>query len=155
MLSSSSCLSWRFPTSREELNPQSSDASRWDSQQRTDTFKPVFFFFIPASAFIWFSAQDKLSFTPGRKSVFLSNSVNFLCIAGLFVKHIWWTLWSTVLGQVWILQHLPRENNKQGAPYCSSTTCPVSTCVFKSLNSASKNIWFRNDQTGWKHHWYF
>lgn len=47
--------------------------SRWRAFQRI-------------SIFLWFPAQDKLTLRRGRRSVLLSDSINFLCSAGLSAR---------------------------------------------------------------------
>lgn len=118
-LSSFSCRSWRFPTFRGELNLQSSDQltpSRWNSHQ----------------PFIWFSVQDKLSFTPGRNKVFLSNSVNFL-----------WFILKSIRSGLTQVQYL-------GPKKCALVV--ISPLFLTEKSQFCLRIIGLKHQTGWKRH---
>ncbi len=101
MLSSCWCPFWRSHTSRGELNPRSSDQLTspllFIAAVTLDSVTAESWHIYVSSSSVWFPAQDKISFTRGRRSVFLSNSVNMFCIGRLIVKPSRWTHWSAVL----------------------------------------------------------
>lgn len=100
MPSSSLCRYWRYLTSRGEFSLRSSDPLTWPLHSTTATKLGL-----RVSAENWhifkmfklsgFSAQDKIYFEIRRENVFLSNSVTFLRIAGLFGLYVIWSHWRT------------------------------------------------------------